>query len=272
MSQLIITKSDCTRCGLCARACPYGVLGVDDEGAPIVLSQFCIRCGHCTAVCPTGAMDHSLVPISDQISINPLLLPDADHAEHLLLTRRSIREFYSEPVPEDMLTRLLSVARYAPTGANMQGVQFHVISQKEILKKISTETLKWAQEELRQQTPFSGLIAPILKSQQTTGGDVILRDTPCLVLSLLPQPIHPGTLENGRFPLVYAQIFASALGLGSCWAGILEQCIHSGYAPVLELLALPEGTGFAGAMILGFPRFAHLRIPTRNPLYVTWLR
>lgn len=129
----------------------------------------------------------------------------------------------------------------------------------------------WAQEELRQQTPFSGIIAPILKHQQAKGGDAILHDAPCLILSLLPLPIYPGILENGRFPLLYAQIFAPALGLGSCWAGILEQCIRCGYPPVLELLALPEGTGFAGAMMLGFPRYTHARIPERNPLCVTWL-
>lgn len=272
MSQMIRINTACIRCGLCARVCPYGVLGMDEKGAPVVLSENCIRCGHCTAVCPTGALTHTLAPLSDQHPVDPSLLPDADHAEHLLLARRSIRDFHPTPVQEDTLIRLLAAARYAPTGANYQGVQFHVISRKEKLEQISAAALEWAEEQMRQQTPSSGFLAPIMKYRQTTGSDVVLRDAPCLILSLLPQPMHPALLENGRFPLVYAQLFAPTLGLGSCWAGMLEQCIFSGYAPVLELLALPEETGFAGAIMLGYPRYTHLRIPNRNPLCVTWLR
>lgn len=269
---LISVTTACIHCGLCVRACPYGILGTDGTGTPVALSEDCIRCGHCTAVCPRGALENALAPLSSQEPVHQALLPDAGQVEHLLLTRRSIRKFHSDPVPEETLTRLLAAARYAPTGANMQGCMFHVISRKETLRMISAITLEWAEEELTKHTPFSAILSPILKNFRTTGEDVILHEAPCLVLSLLPQSILSFALENGRFPLVYMQLFAPSLGLGSCWAGILEQCIRSGYSRVIELLELPQGTGVSGAMMLGTPGYGHFRVPCRNPLCVTWQR
>lgn len=267
---LISTTSDCIRCGLCVRACPYGVLGTDETGTPVSLTENCIRCGHCVAICPNGAFLHQILPTTSQYPIDEALQLDAAHVEQLLLSRRSIRQYRPEHVPEEILTRLLSVARYAPTAANMQGCSFQVINRLEVLRKLSIMTIEWAEEEVRRQTPFSRFLEPLVQSRYTTGRDVILRDAPCLVLSLLPQPMLPSMAENGRFPLVYAQLFAPALGLGSCWVGILEQCIHRGYPPVMEALALPEGMGFAGAIIVGFPSNSHVRIPDRNPLSITW--
>jgi nitroreductase len=212
------------------------------------------------------------MPLSSQIPVNKALLPDADQVEHLLLTRRSIRRYQPDSVPEEILIRLLDAARYAPTGANMQGCEFHVISRKDTLRNLSALALEWAEEEIRKQTPFSSVLSPILQSYSRTGDDVVLRKAPCLVLSLLPQPLLSFALENGRFPLVYIQLFAPSLGLGSCWAGLLEQCILSGYPQVLELLELPQGMSVTGAMMLGFPSYGHVRIPCRNPLCITWQR
>ncbi len=269
---LIKITTECNRCGLCVRACPYGVLGYDENGAPSALSDNCIRCGHCTAVCPKGALENALAPLSSQLPVDKTLLPDADSTEYLLKSRRSIREYRIDPVPEDALTRLLSSARYAPTGFNLQGAAFRVISRPELLRQLSAATLEWAEEELRRQTPFSQLLAPIFLRSHTAGSDVVLHNAPCLILSLLPMPLLPFAVENGRFPLLYSQLFAPSLGLGSCWVGILEQCIRSGYAPVLEALDIPEGMGFAGAMVVGYPSYSHSRIPARNPLSVTWQR
>ncbi len=44
----------CTRCGLCAEACPEGALSLQD-GVPAV-NDACTGCGACASVCPSGAL------------------------------------------------------------------------------------------------------------------------------------------------------------------------------------------------------------------------
>jgi hypothetical protein len=52
--------------------------------------------------------------------------------------------------------------------------------------------------------------------------------------------------------------------------GVLELCALDGYEPLLRLLDLPGGKTFSGAMIVGYPKYEHLRLPERHPLQICW--
>lgn len=54
------------------------------------------------------------------------------HVEEAILTRRSIRAFLDKPVPKPLLRRLLEVARYAPSGSNIQPWRVHVLTGKSL--------------------------------------------------------------------------------------------------------------------------------------------
>jgi len=49
-------------------------------------------------------------------------------AEQLLWQRRSVRAYHNMPVPRDAVARILRAARRAPSGANLQPGQFHVLT------------------------------------------------------------------------------------------------------------------------------------------------
>lgn len=55
---------------------------------------------------------------------------DAREAIH---TRRSIRRYTSQPVPEDTIRELLEAAMFAPSAGNQQPWHFVVIDDREIL-------------------------------------------------------------------------------------------------------------------------------------------
>ena len=47
------------------------------------------------------------------------------HAEDAIISRRSIRAFQDEPVPEALMRRILEAARWAPSGSNIQPRKEH---------------------------------------------------------------------------------------------------------------------------------------------------
>ena len=52
-------------------------------------------------------------------------------------TRRSIRHFKSDPVPEEVLQKVLDAARWAPSWANSQCSRFIVVRDLEMRKKLA---------------------------------------------------------------------------------------------------------------------------------------
>lgn len=62
-------------------------------------------------------------------------LPRADmHVEDAILSRRSIRAFLPKPVPKALLRRVLEVARWAPSGSNIQPWRVHVLTGKSLTR------------------------------------------------------------------------------------------------------------------------------------------
>lgn len=58
-----IDLTDCKRCGLCAKMCPYHAIELNDEKTPQVIKALCKGCGLCAADCPTESI--SIVHYSD---------------------------------------------------------------------------------------------------------------------------------------------------------------------------------------------------------------
>lgn len=59
-------------------------------------------------------------------------------ALEVILTRRSIRRFTSQPVTNDMVNKILTAAMNAPSATNEQPWQFLVINDRKILEDITT--------------------------------------------------------------------------------------------------------------------------------------
>ena len=57
--------------------------------------------------------------------------------------RRSIRHYEDTPVPKDLLRQCVDAARLAPSGANLQPLEFVIIDEPDLVSRIFP-TIKWA--------------------------------------------------------------------------------------------------------------------------------
>ncbi|HYH01835.1 MAG TPA: nitroreductase family protein [Bacillota bacterium] len=270
MELLKVNRDLCVKCGICAESCPNGIIGMEDEGPKLLVANVCSACGHCVAVCPYAALDNTKTPLANQKEVAKFPVIDKKTAVDFLRSRRSIRCYKKEKLTKEQILELLDIARYAPTGCNSQGVSYRVVQDEAVLKKVTALTIDWMEEQIQNGVQWAQGFAGIVRFYRQTGVDVILREAPHLILAIVPREFGMGH-DNARFSLEYVELYATSLGLGTCWAGLAELAVGAGYPPMLEVLNIPEGTVVVGAMMVGYPKYTYQRLVERNPLSVTWL-
>ena len=272
MKLLKVDPTLCVKCGLCAEVCPNGIIRLSQEGPEMLCAAACIACGHCTAVCPTEALDNEKAPLGKQTFLEAYPVIAEKAAATFLRARRSIRRYKKEKVAREKLLQLLDIARFAPTGCNSQGVSYIVIENDEKLQKITAETIKWLSGQIAAGTEWAQPFAGIINIYHQQKIDVVLRDAPHLIVAVAPKNFPLGH-DNARLALEYVELYATSMGLGTCWAGFAEMAAAAAEpsSPLASLMQLPEGFGVVGAMMLGYPQYTYKRLPDRNPLQVTWV-
>jgi nitroreductase len=109
---------------------------------------------------------------------------------------------------------------------------------------------------------------PVIVSSWDMGFDAVLRDAPVLVVASAPEATANGMVDV-TLALSYFELAATTLGLGTCWAGLLEGALRSSSAAV-EALGLPEGHPYHYPMMVGYPRKTYYRLPQRRTPKITW--
>jgi nitroreductase/NAD-dependent dihydropyrimidine dehydrogenase PreA subunit len=266
---LTINDECCTQCGICAENCAIGILSMNDRGPVLVPESACNACGHCVASCPQGALDHVRTPLANQEPLTQFPAIDPKTAATFLRSRRSIRCYQEKKIPRETIRQLLEIARFSPSGGNSQGLSYLVVEQSDILKKVAGLTADWLEMLIKAGVewvqPYTVLVDAYRK-----GKDMVLRDAPCLILALAAKGFGMGR-DNARLSLEYVELFATTLGLGTCWNGFVEMCAGAGYQPLLETLNIPQEMEVVGAMMAGYPKYTFRRLVDRNPLNITWL-
>jgi len=270
MALIEVNTEECIKCGICIAACPTGVLVMGEKGPEELMAQNCIACGHCVAICPKRAINNIKTPLENQTELKELPPLDKETAQQFLRSRRSIRCYKDTPVPQDKLLELVEIARFAPTASNGQGISYLIINDKQLLKRVTEVVIEWMEAEVLKGPKTHWSLPLHIRAYREQGLDNILRDAPHLILAMAQKDFVRGR-ENSVFSLAYLELFAPSLGLGSCWAGIVEMCIFAGYAPLLELFNVPKDKVITGAVMVGYPKYKFKRLVDRKPLEVHWL-
>lgn len=147
----------------------------------------------------------------------------------LIVSRRTIRQFKSEPVSKEVQEKLVNVARLAPSAANLQPLEFIVVDEQEIRKQIFT-CLRWA-----------AYIAP--EGDPKTG-----HEPAAYVVILVNSKIRDRGFERDTGAAIENMILAAwEEGIGSCWVISIDR------SKVYEILNIPEEYKIDSILALGYP-------------------
>ncbi|WP_310600865.1 nitroreductase family protein [Desulfobulbus sp.] len=272
MELFTVNQETCNRDGICAAVCPIGIIAWRQGELPAPApgaEQACIRCGHCVAVCPTASLRHRDMPLETCPPVRPELRLGPEQCAHFIRARRSIRTYKERPVEHEKLAQLIDMAHYAPSGINSQGAHWLVIGNREHLHRLSGMVVEWMGWVLAEMPELArGMHVQQTIEQWHAGRDVILRGAPVLIVAHADKE-HRMAASTCTIALTTLELAATSLGLGGCWAGYFNAAATV-FPPLQAALDLPEGHQCFGAMMIGYPKFAYHRLPTRKTPPIDW--
>lgn len=272
-SLFVADQEKCKQDGLCVAECPLGIIELKDhKSVPIPTKdadELCIRCGHCVAVCPHGALSHrSMTPEQCPPVIRDWLL-NPEEVEHFLRSRRSIRTYKEEAVAREVLTKLIHIARFAPSGHNLQPVRWSVIYDTQEVRRLAGIVIDWMRDLLDKGEPLAkALHMDRVVAAWESGVERICRGAPHVIVAHAPKEERTAP-QACTIALAYLELAAPSFGLGACWAGYFHAAANF-WPPMQEALDLPEEHISFGAMMIGYPKFKYQRLPLRNEPRIIW--
>lgn len=273
MTALIVDQSKCTKCGVCLRVCPAGLIGFGEAGLPEInprMASHCFECGHCALFCPACANSLDFLKEEDMVKVSDIKTPSEEEALNLLASRRSTRRFKPDPLSKEHFAKIMEAVRMAPTACNDQPVRWIISSDPEKTKEITNLILCWLRGEIFEDpTARTSLVAAHMIALAKAGEDGLLRGAPNAAIAVVPKAHR--WYEDGAIALTYMELAAHGVGAGVCWGGFLTMAIRS-FKELREYLGVGEDEHVCGAQLLGYPQLKPVRqYPPRRELTISWL-
>ena len=266
-------QEKCKRDGVCVAECPMRIIEFKDQHSfPTPTgdaNELCINCGHCVTVCAHGALSHKNMTPQECPPVRRESFLGPEQVGHFLRARRSIRAYKDRGVDREVIHQLIDMARFAPSGHNVQPVRWLVIYDSGEVRRLAGLVVDW----MRSMIEKKASIAKVLHMDRNVsaweaGVDTVCRGAPHMIVvhALKDEPTAPAACT---IALSYLELAAFSFGLGACWAGYFNVAATV-WAPMRSALELPEGHISFGAMMLGYPKYRYHRLPIRNEARITW--
>jgi nitroreductase len=151
-------------------------------------------------------------------------------------TRRSVRRFKPDPIPDDVMREILEAARWAPSWANTQCWEFIVVKDQAVKERLSEEVLPQGNPARRGIAEAPAVVVALGKEgisgfykdrPATDKGDWFMYDVGVAMQNLC--------------------LAAWGFGLGTVHVGLMDA------ATCGEILGVPTGTRVVALTPLGYP-------------------
>lgn len=162
-----------------------------------------------------------------------------------ILKRRSIRNFQQRRIVTRELRRMVNAARVAPSAANLQPLEYLVVTAKSLCEQ-AFRHLKWA-----------GYIAPfgspkpgcepvayiiILANKKKVSHSIMRRDEKGLRYSFKVELRDVGAAAEN------IMLFARSKGIASCWLGAINR------PKIRKIFSIPKHLEVDSVIALGYPK------------------
>lgn len=164
-------------------------------------------------------------------------------------TRRSIRKYKSDAIPEEILNKIIEAGSYAPSGMGRQPVIILAVTNKELrdrLSKLNADVMHSTSD------PFYGAPA---------------------VLVVLADKNAPTHVYDGSLVMENLMLAAHDLGIGSCWIHRAKEVFEKEEGKeILKSLGIEGDYEGIGNCILGYADGEEPQAKPRKDNFVYWVK
>jgi len=162
-----------------------------------------------------------------------------------ILTRVSVKKYKSDPVPKEILDKIIEAGTHAASGLNKQSPIILAVTNKQVRDELSF--LNAGKDPFKRADPFYG--APV-------------------VLVVLADKQVPTYLYDGSLVMANLMLAAHSLGLGSCWIHRAKETFEmpEGKA-ILKKLGIEGDYEGIGNCVIGYADV----VPEKKPRKENWV-
>jgi nitroreductase len=188
----------------------------------------------------------------------------------VMRSNAAVREFTDDPLPDDVLGRILDNARFAPTGGNRQGVRVVVLRDKDTRSALADLGLPAARRYIAQlangESPWNPLQPTSVDASTIEATEVppqmsaSLREAPVVLVICLDLAVVAATDQDldriavvpgaSVYPFVWNVLLAAR---NEGYGGVLTTMVVAEEQRVKDLLRIPDPYAIAAVVPLGKP-------------------
>jgi nitroreductase len=154
----------------------------------------------------------------------------------IIRERRSVRLYKNKALSADIINSLLEVAKFAPTARNLQQLEYKVITNEDLIKKISDR--------------ITAIVKKEYPSMQLRDRSNLFYDAPLLIVVTGPKE-NIWTYSDAALAVQNIMLYATSLHLGTCFIGMARFIERD--EELLHELHITNDRKVAAAVICGYP-------------------
>lgn len=274
-----IQLENCTTCLKCVNDCPSDAIDIE-QGS---INSSCIHCGHCVAICP----ESTIFPDSDSIIEIKAKAVSSSNFRDLSAGIRTCRTYTNRDVDEETLNLLVENMKHYPSASNARPVEITIVRTREQIERLNKQTAQNLIKAIEMYTspvimPILQLLAPKLElprlknykkrfiEKHTPESSLICHHAPVVILFHAPVTKYGMAAADANIWATYTSIYASTLGLGSCFNGFIVTAMSRSRAMRKEF-GLPANHQVYASLLLGHPKVKYKNEAGRTKPQATYI-